>query len=191
MDVRRLRIETRIDHEAAEASLPLMRMGLGRAEYVFYLQRLQGMVAAWEDAAGSQAGRGTRPEWLRATVNLRQRRSFLEQDLVHFGQFNAEFQRPTLPEMHSTSSLLGAMYVMEGSTLGGQIIGRHVDRVLGLAGGKGSAYFHGHGELTGAMWKEFCGVLETRVPEAEGGAAVAAAKALFQVFSSWMQGGKP
>ncbi len=190
MDVQRLRSETRAEHEAVEASFPLMRMGLGRGEYARCLQRLHGVVATWEEAAIGK-GREARPEWLRLLVLERRRRPLLEKDLAYFGVFNADGERPLLPDTLSHSSLLGAMYVMEGSTLGGQLIGRHVDRVLGLEGGLGSLYFHGHRELTGAMWKEFCGVLEEHIPEAEGDAAVTAAKAMFQVFGAWMQGGKP
>jgi heme oxygenase len=104
---------------------------------------------------------------------------------------NTDAERPQMPEMQSTASLLGVMYVMEGSTLGGQLIGRHVDQVLGLVSGKGSAYFHGHGSLTGAMWKEFCGVLETEISESDGDATVVAAKAMFHVFGTWMQGSRP
>ena len=78
---------------------------------------------------------------------------------------------------------------MEGSTLGGQTIARHVERVLELNAGQGDSYFRGHGENTGRMWKEFCQVQQTRVPDRETGAVVEAAKAMFQVFGSWMRRG--
>ena len=168
-----------------------MRMGLGRSEYVFCLQRLHGVVASWEKAATGHVGDASRPDWLKVVVKQRLRRPMLERDLAHFNVFNGSVSGPVMPEFQSISSLLGAMYVMEGSTLGGQLIGRHVDRVLGLVDGEGSAYFHGHRELTGSMWKEFCGVLETEIPETDGDATVAAAKAMFQMFGAWMQGSKP
>jgi heme oxygenase len=85
------------------------------------------------------------------------------------------------------ASLLGAMYVMEGSTLGGQLIARHVELVLGLTAGQGNAYLRGHNERTGQPWKEFCNVLRTKVPDSETDAAIAAAKAMFGVFGSWMR----
>jgi heme oxygenase len=191
VDVQRLRSETRVDHEAVEASFPLMRMGLCRSEYVSCLQRLHGVVMTWEEAASGWGKSESGPDWLRLLVEKRRRRPMLDRDLAHFKVLHAEGGRPVMPDMRSTTSLLGAMYVMEGSTLGGQLIGRHVDHALGLVSGKGSAYFHGHRELTGAMWKEFCGVLETEIPEADGDAAVAAAKAMFHVFGAWMQGSKP
>src|SRR5580693_9409415 len=94
--------------------------------------------------------------------------------------------RPTLPELRDAASLLGAMYVMEGSTLGGQLIARHVELVLGLTAGQGNAYFRGHNERTGQLWKEFCHALRTNVPDSETDAVIAAAKAMFGVFGSWM-----
>jgi heme oxygenase (biliverdin-IX-beta and delta-forming) len=66
-----------------------------------------------------------------------------------FGADASGVARPTVPEMTSAADLLGAMYVMEGSTLGGQLIARHVELVLGLTAGQGNAHFRGHNERTG------------------------------------------
>ena len=87
----------------------------------------------------------------------------------------------------ATMMCLGAMYVIEGSTLGGQLIGRHVERVLGLTAGQGNAYFRGHNERTGQLWKEFCDALRTKVPDRETDTVIAAAKTMFGVFWSWMR----
>jgi heme oxygenase len=78
---------------------------------------------------------------------------------------------------------------MEGSTLGGQLIARHVELVLGLTAGQGNAYFRGHNERTGQLWKEFCDALRTKVPDGETAAVIAAAKAMFGVFGAWMETG--
>jgi len=58
---------------------------------------------------------------------------------------------------------------------------------LGLAAGQGNAYFRGHNERTGQLWKEFCDALRTKVPESETAAVIVAAKAMFGVFGSWMR----
>ena len=81
------------------------------------------------------------------------------------------------------------MYVMEGSRLGGQMIARHVEEVLGLVPGRGDAYFRGFEEKTGSMWKESVGVLEARVGDGEEEAAVRAAREMFGLFGDWMRGG--
>ncbi len=48
----------------------------------------------------------------------------------------------------------GALYVLEGSTLGGQIIIKHFQKHMPSAK-VNAAYFSGYQQRTGSMWKEF------------------------------------
>jgi heme oxygenase (biliverdin-IX-beta and delta-forming) len=182
LDLARLRLETAVDHVAVEAGMPLMVEDLDRKSYVRCLQQVHGIVAAWEEWSAE-----TSPEWMHSLLENRQRRGLLERDLAWFGVVPFDEARPAMPETQDPASLLGAMYVMEGSTLGGRLIARHVERVLGLSAGVGDAYFCGHDQQTGTLWKEFCGVLQARVPDRETDTVIAAAKTMFQVFGSWMQ----
>ena len=159
-----------------------MHKGLNAAQYVACLQRMYGIVAAWEERAAEVA-----PEWMRDTLAARRRTDLLKRDLAWFGETVQDDSRPRLPRMNDLPALLGAMYVMEGSTLGGQFIARHVEAALHLTEGQGDAYFRGHGNQTGPMWKEFCDMLKTRVPDSDTEAVVLSAKAMFAVFGSWMQ----
>jgi heme oxygenase len=159
--------------------------------YVHCLRRIYGVVSAWE-----QSAMGSAPEWMRPMLAARQRRTLLEQDLAHFGaagldvhlRADLDADHAAIPIFDEIGTLLGAMYVMEGSTLGGQFIARHVERVLQLRDGHGSAYFRGYGERTSGMWKEFCEVLQTAVPDTETDTVVAGAKAMFTFFGAWMRG---
>jgi heme oxygenase len=182
LDIQRLRRETEADHLAVEGSVPLMDEGLDTAQYVRCLRRIHGVVAAWEDRAAEIA-----PEWLQAKLAARQRTSLLERDLTWFGATCEGDPRPALPAMDTGPALLGTMYVMEGSTLGGQLIARHVEAKLHLSEGLGDSYFRGHGDRTGQMWKEFCEVLTTRVEDDRTDEAVTAAKAMFTTFGEWMR----
>jgi heme oxygenase len=181
MDLQQLRRETLPDHNAVERSLPLMDHELDVDTYVSCLLKLHGIIAAWEEWAAPNA-----PAWIQPLLAARRRGELLLLDLTCFGVDTSGEARPALPQMRDTASLLGAMYVMEGSTLGGQLIARHVELVLGLTAGQGNAYFCGHNERTGQLWKEFCDALRTKVPERETDAVIAAAKAMFGVFGSWM-----
>jgi heme oxygenase (biliverdin-IX-beta and delta-forming) len=183
LDIRRLRQETEIDHQAVEDAVPLMQEGLNTEQYVQCLQRIYGVVAAWEDQAAEIA-----PYWFRPILTARQRKPLLELDLAWFGVTKHDDKRPTLPEMSDLASLFGTMYVMEGSTLGGQFIARHVETALHLTEGRGNSYFRGHGNQTGLMWKEFCEMLKLRIPDEQTEAVVASAKAMFSTFGTWMQG---
>ena len=181
MDISRLRRETAGDHEAVEGVMPLMVQELDTNEYVACISRMYGVVAAWEEQAYRTA-----PDWLRDSLAERKRLGMLDSDLAYFGHVSSE-ERSTLPQTNDVPSLLGAMYVMEGSTLGGQQIARHVEKCMGLTTGFGNAYFVGHGDQTGRMWKEFCLMLETRVPEDDARAVVQGAKAMFATFGEWMR----
>jgi heme oxygenase (biliverdin-IX-beta and delta-forming) len=182
VNLEKLRLETVSDHDSVERSVPLMDEGLTRDTYVSCLRNLHGIVAAWEEWAAANA-----PAWIQPYLATRRRGPLLELDLTWFGADHSHKVRPALPEMTDPAALLGAMYVMEGSTLGGQLIARHVERVLGLVPGQGDAYFRGHDEGTGRMWKEFCDLLRTRVPDSETAAVIAGARAMFSAFGSWMQ----
>src|ERR1700722_11648324 len=182
MDLEHLRRETLPAHHAVEQSVPFMDEELDVDTYVSCLLKLHGVIAAWEEWAAPPA-----PAWIQPLLAARRRGPLIMLDLTWFGADTSGEARPALPEMSDDASLLGAMYVMEGSTLGGQLIARHVERVLGLTAGQGNAYFRGHNEQTGQLWKGFCDALRTKVPDNEADAVIAAAKTMFGVFGSWMR----
>jgi heme oxygenase len=146
------------------------------------LRRMHGIVAAWEQRAMEIA-----PAWMQPMVAARRRIHLLERDLAWFGVNDLDERRPKLPEMNDLATLFGAMYVIEGSTLGGQLIARSVERSLALNEGQGDAYFRGYLDRTGEMWKDFCSQLTTRVPEEQTDNVVEAAKAMFETYGEWMR----
>lgn len=64
------------------------------------------------------------------------------------------------PRLGSDGEWLGALYVLEGSTLGGQAISRHLEKHFGWRDGRGYSFFLGHAEQTGAKWRAVCQALE-------------------------------
>jgi heme oxygenase len=181
MNLEYLRRETSAAHDSVEEAIPLMRPHLTIKEYTACLRRMHGIVTTWEQVAiDSSAG------WLRELVIKRQRAHLLTQDLRFFGSLETDGERPVLPRMNDQVSLLGTMYVMEGSKLGGKFIARHVRETLGMGSGAGSAFFRDGGRQTGLLWKEFCDVLRTRVPDRESEQVIQSAQEMFNVFRSWM-----
>jgi len=171
--------------------MPLMDDTLTAAQYADILQRLYVVVRSWERWALANA-----PEDLVETVKGRQRSGLIEQDLLCLGLKpsgrSLEFPEGRIPglrvgEPTFRSSFLGAMYVMEGSTLGGQYIAKHLEKVFQFEPGGGNAYFRGYAEHTGEMWNAFKAIL-VEVPEEQGDQVIAAAKAMFGVFGDGMQG---
>ncbi len=69
-----------------------------------------------------------------------------------------------LPPVGTASQVLGCLYVLEGSTLGGSIITRHLKIVLPRNEG-GFSFFNSYGENVGQMWATFLAVLARHCEE--------------------------
>jgi heme oxygenase len=63
------------------------------------------------------------------------------------------------------AELIGTLYAIEGSTLGGQVISRHLAANLGLTPERGARFFSGYGADTESRWAAFCGYAETLVDD--------------------------
>jgi heme oxygenase len=117
------------------------------------------------------------------------RSALLESDLEALGVPAAQWRaRPLcagLPAASCEAEALGALYVVEGSALGGARIAQALRARL-LPGGAGCRFFSNDGAPRPA-WE----ILLTRLqaicdPQAES-AAIAAALATFQAFENWME----
>ena len=60
-----------------------------------------------------------------------------------------------LPDVSSLPRAFGSIYVIEGSTLGGQVISRHLKEHLGLTPENGGSFFASYGPMVGPMWTQF------------------------------------
>jgi heme oxygenase (biliverdin-IX-beta and delta-forming) len=89
----------------------------------------------------------------------------------------------------SKGSLLGALYVLEGSTLGGIQIARALKDRDGDDIGKARLFFVGRGECQGAIWRELLKELESLCEDdGEARQAEDAAVTTFRAFEDWMAG---
>jgi heme oxygenase len=90
-----------------------------------------------------------------------------------------------LPLVNSKAGALGALYVLEGSTLGGRMISRMLLKHPALALDDSQVrFFNGYGEETGPKWKSFVAVLNR---ETDVNTMVAAANHTFTLFSNWIE----
>lgn len=148
--------------------------------YAAALRALHGFHAAWEPAvwrtpgvmeAGLDGGRRKLP--------------LLKADLRALGVAPS----PPAPRVRlaGTAEALGALYVLEGATLGGRIIYRHVAGPVGVTPEHGAAYYHCYGDRTGERWKAF-GQAVTRFAEetGQGPRVVAGAVACFAALEAWL-----
>lgn len=93
-----------------------------------------------------------------------------------------------LPDLETPCHIFGCLYVLEGATLGGQIVARQLKASLGLTPESGASYFSGYGADTGPRWKAFCAVLTDYAARArEPMDIVAGANATYATLSAWMR----
>lgn len=181
----RLKAETKLSHDRIEQSMDLERRIGSRSEYRALLSRFYGFHAAWEPAA----------EPLIDDPGLFERRrktGLLGKDLRVLGlsdQEIAALPRCPLIPMPTRAAALGAMYVVEGSTLGGAIIAHRVERRLGLTSEAGSAYFRSYGAELARMWKTFGAALIALTSPAAEEEVIASANLTFGLMEDWLCGG--
>lgn len=180
MDINMLKQQTSAEHDRVEDSMRVMDGDLDLGIYVETLQRLYGFVLGWEQWASNSSD-----AFVQALVHPRQRSELLYADLrfLSVGPHPTTYPGPAL-SISSQAHVLGGLYVMEGSTLGGQYIARHVEATLALSPGFGDSFFRGYGDATGKMWREVKEAL-TAIPDAETEQVIFAAKSLFRDFALW------
>ena len=92
----------------------------------------------------------------------RRKASTLLEDLRHYNisETTLDFCQ-YLPDIDTIGQAMGALYVLEGSTLGGKFISKRVQETIGAAPDAGAKFYYGYGVETGAYWKRFCGYLSS------------------------------
>ncbi len=121
--------------------------------------------------------------------DYRQRRksSALVNDITALGGVPA--QKATgenLPAIQSIIQAYGAMYVIEGSTLGGKIISKMMAQQLGITDGKGLSFFSGYGADTETMWDTFKHMLNNQAyTPADETLLINTANQTFLKFKDW------
>jgi heme oxygenase len=187
-----LRQRTRAAHASMErvpAMARLMAPDLNRAEYISILQHMHAFLAAIEPAMA--AGLELYPA--AAAMLDGDRPRALAADLAWFGA-PAILTPPPLPAVETVAAALGALYVVEGSNLGGRVIARHVSDSLGVRPASGGSFYGGQSaEAARARWAALCVLLEVQ-SETLGDTADTAAETMaasacetFQCLEWWMR----
>lgn len=180
-----LKANTARQHQEVERLMPFFDEHLSLGIYRETLVAFLGFYEPVEDELTSISG------W--QTVGLdptrRLRANLLRTDLRALGLPESIFPSlprcEDLPELDNCFDGLGCLYVLEGSTLGGQLIARELHRRLGIDQQSGAAFFHSYGADVGSMWKEFCAAVRESVDTPiKLQSAVTAAKRTFASFAA-------
>jgi len=88
----------------------------------------------------------------------RQKSIAIENDLLWLKENNVTVNTPPefkQPSVSNEAIAFGMSYVIEGSTLGGQFIIKHLQAKTPLTKTSGATYFNGYGSETGKRWQTF------------------------------------
>jgi heme oxygenase len=180
-----LKSETAAAHASIERRLRIARREPTRLDYRSYLQAMYGFTAPLE------ARLRLLPADFASELELERRckSELLARDLSALDERLKSDPRPhafceALPDSHDTTRALGALYVLEGSTLGARFLLRHL-QPLGID--DCSAYLQSYGDALGSMWEKMRRALvrhaesePQRVPD-----LLAAASDTFQKLDTW------
>lgn len=181
--LRALRSGTAAEHADLERLLGLLDPALDRTRLSGVLERMHGFWLAAEAGLDSWAARF--PEDARSVHwEGRRRADLFAVDLAALGAHGAD-SAPDLPEPAGTDQALGRLYVLEGSTLGGVFIDRHLAALPAFSGLRLRA-FSPYGARTGAMWRAFRSATRARVTQGGDPATmVSAARQTFGALADW------
>ena len=188
MDFARLKQHTQSQHDRLEAhplTAQLMQDTLTTATYLHILQAFYGYYAAIEQQL---------VQWEEELPMLDLPQRYKAQLLLN----DIQYLNPTVsaahirlcddvPLCHTPANVFGCVYVLEGATLGGQIISRRLAKQLEISPGEGLSFFKGYGAKTGPLWMAFRQVVTDCVQDTQTEVAVIdAARRTFDTFEAWL-----
>lgn len=181
----KLKQETKDLHTKIE-SVPLLKTimadNITRDQYQILLQGFYGYIAPCEEIIQSLPSH--------FLLTNREKTALLEKDFLALGmEINSihKLNRCShLPDLSNYEHVLGYLYVLEGSTLGGQLIVKMIKKCPAKIH-KEVHYFYGYGKNTLAKWEAFCNLLNT-VKKGQHTQIIASAHQTYERLYDWMLG---
>lgn len=135
-------------HRQLEHALALLDEPLSEGRIVAALRLFRAFHHSWEPALADRLGDA-------AFTDPRRRAHHAAHDLrVLTGEAGLSDSWPEAAALcDEADAALGSLYVMEGSTLGGKVIGARLQHAPWWPAG-GLRYFDAHGALNGPLWRE-------------------------------------
>ena len=182
----RLQHATRPFHSRLESRLRLLDPHLTVDAYRALLRQFYGFYQPLEDVIGEVAIGLSGCEAVR-----RGKVQWLVQDLLALGETERTIAGlplcMKLPPLMTQASLMGSLYVVEGATLGGQMVARFLRQSLGDEARRYCRFFVSYGEQVQPMWAAFLEALALVADGPEGERdIIESACATFQCFERWL-----
>lgn len=154
MIAERIKLATSENHNTLEKNFLLSQLteeGISKETYIEILKKFYGYFSPIEQCVdGIKDLHAYLPDYAQ-----RRKSSLILNDLSKLN-YNKTIDICTdLPDISNVYQALGALYVLEGSTLGGRIIYKNVESALSIHAKSGASFFYGYGADTGLKWKSF------------------------------------
>jgi heme oxygenase len=171
----RLRDATRAEHARLDAFISTAGFLTSRSRYAVYLSATLAARDAIERGLEESTVSEVYPEWRHRLIA-----ACLRQDIVDLGGPAPRLAAPAFP-LADRAEILGALYVLEGSSLGARLLQRDAS-ALGLTSELGARHMAAQ-VADGRAWPRFTALLDAEAfDHAEEVACLAAAKRVFEHF---------
>jgi heme oxygenase len=118
-------------------------------------------------------------------IGARKRSKDLLEDIRHYDKSWELKQTASLPPILTIYHALGALYVLEGSTLGGPFIAKMIRKQTGLD--SSLLYFENYQEKRKAMWDKFRMALDQPALQPHTETITASAICCFTAYQKWLE----
>jgi heme oxygenase (biliverdin-IX-beta and delta-forming) len=170
-------------HQLIERRLPVFQEGFNLEDYTQLVESFFGFWAPVEERLSKLATLKDPDLGLQSRLKC----SLLRKDLLILGCDPTTVPLcDRLPRLDTFFQGLGCLYVLEGSTLGSQIISRRLQEKLQLNEGSGASYFNAYSGSVGVRWMAFKRFVSASVRPEHADNVVEAARQTFMCFYEWL-----
>lgn len=182
--IEKLRSETKSIHQALEKALiPGIKQANTSEAYAEILKTFYGYFKAMESILDAQLSDKLVPAY-----SKRRKSNVILDDLKSLNISGDLAVANDLPKISNVPQALGAMYVLEGSTLGGRVITKMLMQNLNLQDTKHLQFFSGYGDQTEMMWGTFLETLNNAATdEKTENEIIQSATETYSKFKNWIE----
>ncbi|MGO4821679.1 MULTISPECIES: biliverdin-producing heme oxygenase [unclassified Flavobacterium] len=173
---------TKSHHSSVEKILVRKLKNLSSKEdYATLLYQLYGFYNTVEATVHSLINSSIVPD-----ISQRKHVENLKSDLNSLGRTVENIENPFAETIDSISTAIGVLYVIEGSTLGGQIIASMLKKQIPSLNNNQLSYFLSYGEKTMSMWSSFKNNYDIILLTIDENSVVEGAKETFEKLEMWL-----
>ncbi len=183
-----LKEESSAEHQKVEAKLDVFNRVRSLSDHKQLLQSFYGLHLTYEKNIAIYR------EQIKSVLDwdISFKSSLLEKDLSYLGLTTNEIENlPRCSEdslaLYSLPNTVGTLYVMEGSAMGGQFIGKKLSELFNIQTHEGLLFYFAHSQNLREYWRQFTKKLDDygeknldKWPE-----ILSASKRTFRCFENW------